>query len=146
MDDDGTAMTASGAFVFFGAMGDLAHKKIFPALYQMVKAGTLSVPVIGVASSQWRLPQFRDHVRDSVITSGDAVEDNGTLDQLLSLLVYVDGDYGELATFAAVKAALGSAQHPAHYLAIPPSLFATVIEGLQEAVDCDRRRWALAQS
>ncbi len=133
MDDDSTAMTASGAFVFFGATGDLAHKKIFPALYQMVRAGTLSVPVIGVASSQWGLPEFRNHVRDSVVKSSGAVDDDGTLDQLLSLLLYVDGDYGEPATFAAVGAALGSAQHPAHYLAIPPSLFSTVIEGLQEA-------------
>ena len=133
MDDNSVAMTASDAFVFFGATGDLAHKKIFPALYQMVKAGTLTVPVIGVASSQWGLPQFRDRVRDSVTTAGEGVDDTAALERLLSLLAYVDGDYAEPATFTAVKAALGTAKRPAHYLAIPPSLFATVVEGLQGA-------------
>ncbi|MEO7589124.1 MAG: glucose-6-phosphate dehydrogenase [Arachnia sp.] len=133
MDDDNTPTAISDAFVFFGATGDLARKKIFPALYSMVKAGTLSVPVIGVASSGWGLPQFRDHVRDSVASSREADDDNEDLDRLLSLLAYVDGDYGEPSTFAGLKEALGSAQHPAHYLAIPPSLFATVVEGLQAA-------------
>ncbi len=131
MGDDSATLQASDAFVFFGATGDLAHKKIFPALYEMVRAGTLDVPVIGVASSAWELPQFQDHVRDSVVTSEHGAEDTAALDRLLSLLAYVDGDYGDAATFAAVKEALGPAQRPAHYLAIPPSLFGTVIEGLQ---------------
>lgn len=131
MDGDNTATTASDAFVFFGATGDLAHKKIFPALYEMVRAGTLNVPVIGVASSAWELPQFQDHVRDSVVTSEHGAEDTAALDRLLSLLAYVDGDYSDPATFTAVKEALGPAQRPVHYLAIPPSLFGTVIEGLQ---------------
>lgn len=133
MNDDSTVLMDSDAFVFFGATGDLAHKKIFPALYAMVRAGTLKVPVIGVAFSQWGLPEFRDRVRDSVGESGEAVEDNETLDQLLSLLVYVDGDYGDPATFEAVRTALGSSQRPAHYLAIPPSLFSTVVKGLRDA-------------
>ncbi len=133
MDDNSTALAASDAFVFFGATGDLAHKMILPALYEMVKAGTLSVPVIGVAFSHWELPQFRDYVRASVVSSGGGSYDTEALDGLLSLLVYVDGDYGEPATFAALKSALGDRQRPAHYLAIPPSFFGTVVKGLRDA-------------
>ncbi len=133
MNDDTAQVEASDAFVFFGATGDLAHKKIFPALHEMVRAGTLDVPVIGVASSQWGLPQFRDHVRDSVASSDEVVDDAAAMEKLLSLLRYVDGDYSHPSTFTVLKEALGPAQHPAHYLAIPPSLFATVVQGLQDA-------------
>ena len=124
---------AADAFVFFGATGDLAHKMIFPALYQMVKRGTLSVPVVGVASSGWGLPQLRDRARDSIARTSEGIDDFDAFDRLLSLLVYVDGDYGEPSTFDALGKALARARRPAHYLAIPPSLFATVIEGLSTA-------------
>lgn len=124
---------AADAFVFFGASGDLAHKMIFPALYAMVKRGTLGVPVIGVASSNWGLPQLQDRARDSIAGADEGVDDPAALDRLLSQMEYVDGDYGEAATFEALNRVLGSARHPAHYLAIPPSLFATVIEGLSTA-------------
>jgi glucose-6-phosphate 1-dehydrogenase len=133
MGDVDQGMAAADAFVFFGATGDLAHKMIFPALYQMVKRGTLGVPVIGVASSGWGLPQLRDRARDSIARTSAGIDDHDALDRLLSLLAYVDGDYGDPSTFDALEKALGRARCPAHYLAIPPSLFATVIEGLSHA-------------
>ena len=122
----------SDALVLFGVTGDLAHKMIFPALYAMAKRGDLTVPVIGVASSQWNLVQLRKSVRDSIQQSG-GIDNQSALSHLLSLLEYVSGDYNEPGTFTKIKKALGSAQHPAHYLAIPPSLFETVIKGLGTA-------------
>jgi len=122
----------SDALVLFGVTGDLAHKKIFPALYAMAKHGTLTVPIIGVASSNWSLEQLRARVKDSVEQSGK-VDNRAALDHLLSLLGYVSGDYNDSGTFTALKKALGTARRPAHYLAIPPSLFATVIQNLAAA-------------
>ena len=118
----------SDALVFFGATGDLAYKKIFPALQAMVKRGTLSVPVIGVAKAGWNLDQLQARAKDSL-------EEHGGLDpkaweKLSPLLRYVDGDYADAGTFIAVRQALGSAERPAHYLAIPPSMFETVVEQL----------------
>jgi glucose-6-phosphate 1-dehydrogenase len=125
----------SDALVFFGASGDLAHKKVFPSLYSMVKRGTLDVPVIGVASSQWTVDQLRDRARDSIEQFGGGVDDEAALRRLLELLDYVDGDYADPSTFTQLRKLLGSSKRPAHYLAIPPSLFATVVEGLGSS-DC----------
>jgi len=130
MGDSDEGVAAADAFVFFGATGDLAYKMIFPALYQMVKRGTLCVPVVGVACSGWGLPQLRDHARDSIAQAGAGIDDGDALDRLLSLMEYIDGDYSDPGTFKALRRVLGGARHPVHYLAIPPSLFATVIEGL----------------
>ena len=131
--------THSDALVIFGASGDLAHKMIFPSLYAMAKRGALNVPVIGVASSQWSVAQLRDRVTDSVKRSG-RIDDRRALNRLLSLLRYVKGDYNDAATFTALKEALGDARRPAHYLAIPPALFSTVIEGLGAAGLADQAR------
>ncbi|HEY8583646.1 MAG TPA: glucose-6-phosphate dehydrogenase, partial [Capillimicrobium sp.] len=117
----------SDALVFFGATGDLAHKKIFPALHNLVRRGALKVPVIGVAKAGWGLDELKQRARDSVDAHDEA------LDQLLALLRYVDGDYGDEATFAALREQLGGAQRPVHYLAIPPSLFGTVVEQLDRS-------------
>ena len=133
MGDGDEGLAAADAFVFFGATGDLAHKMIFPALYQMVRRGMLDVPVIGVASSNWGLPQLRDYARDSIARTDTGVDDVDALERLLSLLGYVDGDYGDPSTFNALRRALGGSRRPAHNLAIPPSLFATVIQGLSGA-------------
>src|ERR1035437_591218 len=133
MGDSGEGLAAADAFVFFGATGDLAHKMIFPALFQMVKRGMLHVPVIGVASSKWGLPQLRDYARDSIARTDTGIDDVDAFDRLLSLLGYVDGNYDDPSTFNALQRALGGSRRPAHYLAIPPSLFATVIEGLSAA-------------
>jgi glucose-6-phosphate 1-dehydrogenase len=119
----------SDALVLFGVTGDLAHKMIFPALYALVKRGELEIPIIGVASPKWSLDQLRERARDSVTRSG-GIDDPRAFDQLISRLNYVSGDYKDSATFAKIKAALGRAHRPAHYLAIPPSLFGTVITGL----------------
>jgi glucose-6-phosphate 1-dehydrogenase len=119
----------SDALVLFGATGDLADKKIFPALYELAKGGALDVPVVGVAGRNWSLAQLRDRVKDSVERSG-GVDDSSALNRLLSLLSYVSGDYNNQATYTAIKKALGGAARPAHYLAIPPALFETVIKGL----------------
>ena len=119
----------SDALVVFGFSGDLATKQIFPALYRMVTKGTLTVPVIGVASSVLSLEQVQQRVRDSIERQG-RIDDAPAFDRLLSLLHYVSGDYKDPATFDALKTELGTAQRPAHYLAIPPSLFETVIKGL----------------
>jgi glucose-6-phosphate 1-dehydrogenase len=122
----------SDALVVFGVTGDLANKMIFPALYALVKSGALDVPIIGVAAPAWTRPQLEQHVADSLSRSG-GVDDQAALRRLLDLIVYVSGDYKDAATFAAIKKALGGASHPAHYLAIPPSLFETVIKSLGDA-------------
>ncbi len=119
----------SDALVLFGVTGDLAHKMIFPALYAMVKRGDLKVPVIGVAFPKWSLDQLHKRVTDSIKRSG-GIDNQRAFRHLLSLFKYVSGDYQNLGTFTAIKKELGGATHPAHYLAIPPSLFETVIKGL----------------
>ncbi|WP_062294501.1 glucose-6-phosphate dehydrogenase [Demequina phytophila] len=119
----------SDVLVFFGASGDLARKQIFPALYGMVLEGELTVPVVGVAYSQWTLEDLRTRARESVEAAHPDHEPEA-LARLLDLLRYVDGDYQDPATFRALKEAVGDAHRPVHYLAIPPTLFATVIEGL----------------
>jgi len=124
--------TQSDALVLFGVTGDLAHKMIFPALYALTKRGALKVPVIGVASSNWTLDQLRSRVEDSLKLSGISV-DRDVLDRLMSLMGYVSGNYNEASTFTEIKKALGAAKSPAYYLAIPPSLFETVIQGIGEA-------------
>ena len=118
----------SDALVFFGASGDLVYKKIFPALYGMVRRGHLDVPVIGVARSASTLDAFRARAREAVAKRRDF--DEAAFAKLAALLRYVQGEYGDSATFAALRAELAGAQHPLYYLAIPPSLFPTVIEGL----------------
>lgn len=129
----------SDALVIFGFTGDLASKKIFPALYAMVKKGTLSAPVIGVASSPWTTDECAQHVRASV-SEDAAIDDEAAFDRLLSLIDYVAGDYTKASTFDALKKALGAAKRPAHYLAIPPSLFATVIRSLDASGLADNAR------
>jgi len=128
-----TKPVPSDALVFFGATGDLAHKMIFPALYRMAKRGVLTFPVIGVASSPWTIQQLRDRARDGITQSGGGVDDEAAFKVLTDQLRYVDGDYKDPTTFAALKQTLGDAQRPASYLAIPPSLFPTVVEGLGSA-------------
>jgi len=123
----------SDALVFFGATGDLAYKKIFPALQSMVKRGTLNVPVIGVAKAGWNLDQFRLRAQDSLEKHGGI--DHAAFDKLNTLLHYVDGDYNDPATFQALRKELGSSHRPAHYLAIPPALFELVVEQLGKS-DC----------
>jgi glucose-6-phosphate 1-dehydrogenase len=118
----------SDALVFFGATGDLAYKKIFPSLQAMIKRGHLDVPVIGVAKAGWGLDQLKARVRDSLEQHGGL--DEAAFARLIALLRYVDGDYAEPATFAALRRTLGAAQRPAHYLAIPPVLFGKVVEQL----------------
>jgi glucose-6-phosphate 1-dehydrogenase len=127
-------MTASrsDALVLFGVTGDLAHNMIFPALYAMAKRGTLKVPVIGVAFPKWSLARLRKRVTDSIKRSG-GIDNQRAFHHLLSQLKYVCGDYNDQGTFAAIREALGNARRPAHYLAIPPSLFETVIKGLGAA-------------
>jgi glucose-6-phosphate 1-dehydrogenase len=118
----------SDALVFFGATGDLAYKKIFPALQAMLRRGHLDIPVIGVAKAGWTLEQLKARARDSLEKHGGL--DAAAFEKLCGLLRYVDGDYADRATFDAIRKQLGSAQRPAHYLAIPPILFATVVEQL----------------
>ena len=122
----------SDALVLFGVTGDLAHKMIFPALYAMVKRGALTVPIIGVALPKWSLPRLHNRVTESIERSG-GVDNRPALHRLLSLFQYVSGDYDDPKTFTAIKSALGKARRPAHYLAIPPSLFEMVIQGLGAA-------------
>ena len=123
----------SDALVFFGVSGDLAFKKIFPALQAMVKRGNLNVPVIGVARAAWTVDDLRTRARESLEKYGGGV-DQAAFDKLCGLLRYVSGDYKDPATFQAIREALGTSQRPAHYLAIPPMLFAHVVEQLQKAV------------
>jgi glucose-6-phosphate 1-dehydrogenase len=122
----------SDAFVFFGATGDLAHKKIFPALQNMVKQGSLNVPVIGVAKSGWTIDQLRERARDGITKFGGGV-DEAAFAKLCELLVYIDGDYSDDQTYVQLRAKLGDSQAPAHYLAIPPTLFPVVVKGLGQS-------------
>jgi glucose-6-phosphate 1-dehydrogenase len=118
----------SDALVIFGASGDLAYKKIFPALAAMTRRGHLDVPVVGVARSEWTLEQFRARARESIEQHGGLDETN--LAKLLGRLRYVQGDYGDQATMDGIRRELDDATRPLHYLAIPPSLFETVVKGL----------------
>ena len=131
--------THSDALVIFGVTGDLAHKAIFPALYALVKSGALRVPVVGVASPKWTLEQLRGRMEDSIEQSG-GIDDQSAMRHLDALISYVSGDYNDAATFAKIKQALGGAERPAHYLAIPPALFETVINGLKAAGLTDNAR------
>jgi glucose-6-phosphate 1-dehydrogenase len=126
----------SDALVFFGATGDLAYKKIFPALQRMARHGRLAVPVIGVAKAGWTLEQLRERARDSIARHGGV--DEAAFARLSGLLRYVDGDYADSTTFEALRRSLGSSTRPTHYLAIPPAAFAVVIEQLERS-SCARQ-------
>jgi glucose-6-phosphate 1-dehydrogenase len=121
----------SDAFVFFGATGDLAYKQIFPALQGLVVRGNFNLPIIGVARSGWNLEKLKARARDSLANHGGI--DETAFAQLCALLRYVDGDYRNPETFTRIRQALGGSTHPLHYLAIPPSAFSTVVQGLAEA-------------
>lgn len=120
------------ALVFFGATGDLAYKKIFPALQEMIRHGQLDIPVIGIAKAGWKLEQLLDRVRASLKEHGGGIDEDA-FGKLSSLLCYVDGDYNQPATFTELRRQLAGAKCPVHYLAIPPSLFALVIEHLRDS-------------
>jgi glucose-6-phosphate 1-dehydrogenase len=122
--------TESDAFVFFGATGDLAYKKIFPALYAMVHKGGFNMPIVGMARASWNLEKLKERARSSVQNAVDF--DDACFAKLASLLRYVEGDYADPATYAKLKAAIGLSKSPIHYLAIPPSMFASVVQGLRE--------------
>ncbi len=126
------------AFVFFGATGDLAYKQIFPALLALLRDGELDMPIIGVAKSGWNLDQLKARARESVEKRGPV--DEGAFARLASRLLYVDGDYGDPATFTQLRKALGESKHPLHYLAIPPSLFAAVVASLATSGCADGAR------
>ncbi len=121
----------SDAFVFFGATGDLAYKKIFPALYAMVHSGALDIPIIGMARAGWTLDKLKQRARDSIQQGGNF--EAACFDKLAALLRYVDGDYTDPATFTKLKQTLGAAARPIHYLAIPPSMFSSVVQGLAKS-------------
>jgi len=139
MDNTYNRMTPADTLVIFGVTGDLVHKMIFPALYAMARRGVLNVPVVGVAAPKWSPKQLRKRATDSIRQAGK-IEDREAFNHLLSLLRYVGGDYNDSGTFKALKQVLGPARRPAHYLAIPPALFATVIKGLGAAGLADQAR------
>ena len=120
--------SSSDALVFFGATGDLAFKKIFPALQAMIRHGDLDIPIIGMARAGWTLDKLRERARDSLEQNGGI--DKAAFAKLAAQLKYVDGDYGDPATYQRLKQTLGGAARPLHYLAIPPSMFGTVVQGL----------------
>jgi glucose-6-phosphate 1-dehydrogenase len=124
--------TAAGVLAIFGISGDLAKKMTFRALYRLEAAGKLEAPIVGVAIDDWDDEQLRRHARDSIAASvTDPDED--VFGRLAARLTYVQGDYADPATFERVKEALGDAENPVFYLEIPPSLFATVVQGLGRA-------------
>jgi glucose-6-phosphate 1-dehydrogenase len=131
MPDDIDDHTPSDAIVFFGATGDLAYKQIFPSLFGLVRDEGLNVPIVGVAKSGWGLDQLKARAKDSLEHHG--LKDGPTEEKLLSLLRYVDGDYADPKTFQELHNQLGDAKRPLHYLAVPPSLFATVAAGLAKS-------------
>src|ERR1700682_6353184 len=122
---------SSDAFVFFGATGDLAHKKIFPALYAMVRRDGLNIPLILLARAGWTLERLQERARESVKAAGDF--DEACFDKMASLMRFADGDYSDPNTYTNLKKALGLARRPIHYLAIPPSMFSSVVQGLAKS-------------
>ncbi|HEX3837054.1 MAG TPA: glucose-6-phosphate dehydrogenase [Steroidobacteraceae bacterium] len=130
------AREAADALVLFGATGDLCHRKIFPSLYQLVRRGRLTVPVIGVAKAGWNRDQLIARLRDSLKNNVKDL-DGAVVERLVALVQYVDGDYGSPETFQQLRKLLGTAQHPLHYLAIPPSMFPIVVTQLA-AAGCDK--------
>lgn len=132
MNKRNNTLVPSDALVLFGATGDLAHKKIYPSLYRMVKRGVLKIPIVGVGFSGWNLAQLHDRAKDGITQFVKDI-DPSVLNRLLSLLRYVDGDYKNPQTFQALGQALGGALHPTFYLAIPPAFFATLIKDLGSA-------------
>ncbi|HEY6456069.1 MAG TPA: glucose-6-phosphate dehydrogenase [Steroidobacteraceae bacterium] len=127
---------AADALVLFGASGDLCHRKIFPSLYQLVRRARLTVPVIGVAKAGWNRDQLIERLRDSLKQYVKDAE-SAVVERMVALVQYVDGDYGSLETFQQLRKLLGTAQHPLHYLAIPPSMFPIVVTQLA-AAGCDK--------
>lgn len=125
----------SDALVFFGATGDLVYKKIFPNLYAMERRGYLQAPVIGVARSGWTIDQFQARARDSIEKHGEL--DEAVFSKFQQRLHFISGDYGAAATYVALRRVLGNAAHPLHFLAVPPSVFGSVVEGLGQS-GCDR--------
>jgi glucose-6-phosphate 1-dehydrogenase len=125
------AAPVSDALVFFGATGDLAYKQIFPALQALVKRHNLEIPIIGVAKAGWNLDRLKARALDSITKNGGV--DQAEFARLSSLLQCVDGDYREPGTHAQLRKLLGDAKHPLHYLAIPPSMFGPVAEGLAQS-------------
>ena len=123
--------THSDSLVFFGVTGDLAYKQIFPALQAMIRRGQLDMPIIGVAGRPWKIEQLQAHIHESLEEHGGV--DSAAFAKLCSLLQYVSGDYHDAATYTKLRKALGDAQRPLHYLAIPPSMFSPVVEGLAQA-------------
>ena len=134
----------SDALVFFGATGDLAYKQIFPALAALVARGRLRVPVIGVAKAGWGRDQLVKRARESLAEHGWT--DNAAADRLCGLLRYVDGDYQDPVTFKNLRAELGQARAPLHYLAIPPDLFGTVVRALDDSGCADGGRVVVVQN
>ena len=121
----------SDAFVFFGATGDLAYKQIFPALHALVQRGRLDIPIVGMGRSGWNLEKLKERARDSIQKRGGFEAD--AFEKLAAKLRYIDGDYNDPATYQRLREVLADAQRPLHYLAIPPSMFATVAEGLAKS-------------
>ncbi len=131
----------SDALVLFGASGDLAFKKIFPALYAMARRGHLNVPVIGVANSPWTTEQLQARAKESIERNGPV--ESSALGQVLQRLSYVQGEYTDSGTYDKLRRQLGGASHPIHYLAIPPSLFETVVDGLARSSCAENARLVL---
>jgi glucose-6-phosphate 1-dehydrogenase len=131
-------VTYSDALVFFGVTGDLAYKQIFPALQSMIQDGHLDIPVIGVAGRPWSIDQLRAHVHDSLEEHGGV--DPAAFEKLSSLLQYVSGDYDDVTTYTKLRNALDGTKHPLYYLAIPPTMFGPVVEGLGKSGSADGAR------
>ncbi|MDW6025237.1 glucose-6-phosphate dehydrogenase [Mesorhizobium sp. BAC0120] len=126
------ATVRSDSLVLFGASGDLAHKKIFPALYDMVGRGTLTEPVIGVALDDWDVEKLRARAHDGITVANGSI-DEGVFAKFASLLRYVSGDYRDQATFDKLRAAMEPSRYPLYYLAVPPSMFEPVVQGLEQS-------------
>jgi len=130
------SQSRADALVFFGATGDLAYKKVFPALLAMIKRGNLNVPIIGVARENWSLDQLKARARESIEKYGQL--DTAAFDKLCQLLRFVSGDYNDADVFKRLCQELGHAERPAYYLAIPPAAFTTVVEQLSKS-GCSRQ-------
>ncbi len=136
--DDTTPV--ADAFLLFGATGDLARKKLFPALYELTSEGRLDMPIVGIARSEWGDEELRDRARESVREQADGDVDESALDEMCDRLRYIPGDYTDETTWAKVAEAVEGAEVPVSFLAIPPFLFDDVVEGLSSVGMTDRGR------
>src|SRR6059058_4213096 len=132
MPSENGRVTNADVFVVFGITGDLAKVMTFRSLYRLERRGLLGCPIVGVAVDDWTVDQLVERARESIVGTGETLDED-VFERFAARLSYVQGDFGDSATYGRVGAAIDGAKTPVFYLEIPPFLFATVVKGLSDA-------------